>query len=305
MDVRQLEYFVRIANSGGFNRASAQLRVAQSALSRQVRQLEEELGVALFVRNGRGVQLTPAGELMLERAEFLLRQFRQTREEVAAQADQPRGELALGMPPSLRTMIAGPLLAEFRLLYPAVFISAWESTSMVVRDLVLAGKVDLAVFGTVDSEPILETQPLFRDDMFVVGSPSSELGATIDLPRLSELPLILTSGPNSLRLLVENAAARRNLRLKVAMEANSVPLMIDLVRSGVGHAVLPYSALRQLVEEGQIAAARVRNLSYAWIIANSRERPLSAAARRMREMLRVRAVRLIEKEGWPNAQLAE
>lgn len=307
MDVRQLEYFVQVATLRGFNRASAHLRVAQSALSRQIRDLEAELGVALFVRDRRGVQLTPAGRLMLERAEFLLRQFRQTRDELVAQASLPRGELSLGMPPSLRTMVVVPLLREFRAQYPAVFVNTWIATSMVLRDLVLTGKADLAVFGVIEPEPVLETQPLIRDDMFVVAPPSQgfDAQATIDLPALAELPLILTSRPNSLRLLVEDAVERRRLRLNVVMEANSVPLIVDLIREGGGYSVLPYSAVHALIEAGAVSAAKVRNLSYAWVIANSRERPLSAAGLRMRDMVRSIAVERIRGGLWPNARLSQ
>jgi LysR family nitrogen assimilation transcriptional regulator len=307
MDARQLEYFIRIATCGGFNRAAVELRIAQSALSRRVRLLEEELGVPLLVRGRRGAALTSAGELLFERAEGILRQLREVKDEVASEANVPRGELAIGMPPSLQDMITVPLLAELRARFPTVLIRTWIATSMALRDMVLSGDLDLAVFGIIEPEARLDLTPLLRDAMFLVGAPGAavETRKPVDWTDIALQPMILTSRPNSVRLLVEAAAAKHRRRLNVVMEVNYIPVLIDLVRRGVGVSMLPYSAVRAYVDRGELSAAKIAGLDYAWAIATARGKPVSAAARSARDLLAELARRRVVDEKWPHARLAQ
>jgi LysR family nitrogen assimilation transcriptional regulator len=298
MNVRHLESFVHIVKHHGFNRASAHLHIAQSALSRQIHQLERELGVELFVRSGRGVQMTHAGELLAKRAESLLRQFRQTREELMAESRSPRGELAIGIPPSLEQTLAVPLLRQFRKLYPLVFVSTWDGTSNQLREWVLSGKLDLALLGIIEPESVLDETVLSRDSVYVVGSKSAGLqgSSPVELQSLVDLPLLATSRPNGMRLLIDHAAARKHLRMNVVMEVNSVALLIDLLIDGAGFSVLPQSAVEPYLRSGQLCGARINDLSLTWICASSRERPLSAAARHMRTLLKTLAAGLVRRE---------
>lgn len=285
MDIRQLEFFLQIANHGGFNRASAHLHIAQSALSRQVQQLENELGVTLFERSGRGVQLTPAGEFMVPRAEALLRQIRQTRDELLTHASVVKGEVVLGLPPSLQ-IVCAPILRDFTARYPDVFLTVHSGTSIELREQLLNGKVDLAIYGILEPDLVLESHPILRDDVYAIGpNPSLISEPVIDLQTFSTLPLIMTSRPNSLRLLIEQGAAKRNLKLNVTMDVNYIPLMIELIRTGAGYTALPRSAVTQLLDNEEFSSAKLKLITYGWTIGNSRERPLSAAGRQLRTTL--------------------
>lgn len=285
LSMRHLEIFQQVTHHGGFNRAAAHLHIAQSALSRHVQQLEADLGVALFERSGRGVQLTPAGEILSLRVDSLLRQFRQTRDELIAKADIPRGELAIGLPPSMQD-VGSRLLAEYHKAHPDVALTVQISTSIELREWLLSGHVDVAVFGILEPETVLESYPFQRDQVYAMGAAGSLLtGQQIDIKSLSDLPLILTSPPNSMRLLVDHAAQRLNLSLDVIMNVNSIPLLIDLVRDGLGYTVLPSSAIRGPMKSGQFVSSPIKHMSYSWAVSNSRERPLSAAGRRFRTMV--------------------
>lgn len=285
LSMRHLEIFQQVTHYGGFNRAAAHLHIAQSALSRHVQQLEADLGVVLFERSGRGVQLTPAGEILEQRVESLLRQFRQTRDELVAKADVPRGELAIGLPPSMQAS-AARLLAEYRRAHPDVALTIRVSTSIELREWLLSGHVDLAIFGILEPETVLESYPFQRDQVYALGSVGSVLdGQVMDMRSFAGLPLILTSRPNSMRLLIDNAAQRLNLNLDVVMDVNSVPLLIDLVAAGVGYTALPSSAIRDLQDNEAFTYSPLKHLSYSWTVSNSRERPLSAAGRRFRSMI--------------------
>lgn len=285
LSMRHLEIFQQVTHHGGFNRAAAHLHIAQSALSRHVQQLEADLGVALFERSGRGVQLTPAGEILAQRVDSLLRQFRQTRDELVSKADVPRGELVIGLPPSMEA-IGTRLLADYRREHPDVALTIWMSTSIELREWLLNGNVDIAIFGILEPETVLESYPFQRDQVYALGPAGSELdGQMIDMPTFATLPLILTSRPNSMRLLVDHAAQRRNLSLDVIMDVNSIPLVIELVRAGLGYTALPASAIAGLHRENEFTYSPLKQLSYSWTVSNSRERPLSAAGRRFRDMV--------------------
>lgn len=285
LNIRHLEIFQQVTHHGGFNRAAAHLHIAQSALSRHVQQLEADLGVNLFERSGRGVQLTPAGEILAQRVDSLLRQFRQTRDELVAKADIPRGELAIGLPPSMQA-IGTRLLAEYRNAHPDVALTVKVSTSIELREWLLNGLVDVAIFGILEPETVLESYPFQRDQVYALGSAKGELtGQAIDMRSFARLPLILTSRPNSMRLLIDHAAQRLNLALDVIMDVNSIPLLIDLVGTGVGYTALPSSAIRDLQSNPAFISSPLKQMSYSWTISNSRERPLSAAGRRFRSMV--------------------
>lgn len=285
LSMRHLEIFQQVTHHGGFNRAAAHLHIAQSALSRHVQQLESDLGVTLFERSGRGVQLTPAGEILSQRVDSLLRQFRQTRDELVAKADIPRGELAIGLPPSMQ-VIGTRLLAEYRKAHPDVELTIRVSTSIELREWLLSGHVDVAVFGILEPETVLESYPFQRDQVYAMGAAGSQLtGQQIDMKTLSTLPLILTSPPNSMRLLVDHAAQRLNLSLDVIMNVNSIPLLVDLVGDGLGYTALPSSAIGGLAKSGRFVCSPIKHMSYSWTVSNSRERPLSAAGRRFRAMV--------------------
>lgn len=287
MDPRQLESFVQIATLGGFNRAASHLYLAQSALSRRISQLEHELGVTLLVRTGRGVQLTPAGALLLRKAQVLLRHFRDVREEVRAEADIPRGELLLGMPPSLRVLVTLPLIKRLRSAYPGIFVRTWIKTSIELREMIFAGRLDLAVLGVMETDASLEIEPLFDDPMYLVGWPKAAAtrGKTARFANFSEVPLALTSRPNSVRELVETAAAREHAALNVVVEANDVPTLLDLVKSELCYTLLPFSAIHHELRAGEVTAARIDGVSYAWVIASSKEKPLSTTSRLARDLI--------------------
>ena len=285
LNMRHLEIFQQVAHHGGFNRAAAHLHVAQSALSRHVQQLESDLGVTLLERSGRGVQLTPAGQILAQRVEALLRQFRQTRDLLVAEADVPKGELAIGLPPSMQAFGAR-VIETFSRAHPDVRITVRMSTSIELREWLLSGDLDIAIFGVLEPETVLESTSFQRDQVYAIGAAGKQLsGNEVGISDFAKLPLILTSRPNSMRLLVDHAAQRLNLTLHVLMNIDSVPLTFDLVASNLGYTALPFSAIENLAQKERFVFAPIRQMSYSWTISSSRERPLSAAGRRFRSMV--------------------
>jgi LysR family nitrogen assimilation transcriptional regulator len=286
MDLKQIQYFVQIARFRSFNRAASHLYIAQSALSRQIRLLEQELGVPLMLRHARGVRLTAAGELLLVRAEALLRFSRQLRDEVVAQGSEPRGEVVIGLPPSLNHSIAVPLLIAIARRYPYLRVTTWVGTSMMLKELLDAGAVDLAVVGALDTESTGSMQPLFRDELCLVGAANADLPrGPITCRQLAGLPLILTSRPNSMRRIVDAAAADLGFELQVVMEVNYVPLILELVRQEVGHTLLPLPAVEQMVAARELKLTRITGLSYEWVVVLPKDNPGSVGTRCIQDLL--------------------
>jgi LysR family nitrogen assimilation transcriptional regulator len=284
MDIRQLEYFVQIATLGGFNRASARLYIAQSALSRQIKMLEEELGVSLFVRKKLGIELTMAGKLLLERSAVLLHHFKQVRDDVIAESGVPRGELIIGFPPSLHSKIAVPLLKSMAERYTRVFVKAFVATSAELKEMVLSGAIDFAVFGSFEADPALQTEFLFRDDMLLVG-PAAAMPkvARVSPAEMADYPLIMASAPHGFRTLVEDAVARSGKNLNIKMEVNYLPTLIELVAQGGGYTMV--SRCSYSMADERVAAIPIEGLTCDWVTARRKDHPLSAAGRAANDVL--------------------
>jgi len=307
LDIRQLGYFVQIATLGGFNRAATRLYIAQSALSRQVKLLEEELGVELFVRRPLGIELTAAGKLLLDRSAALLQHFKQVQEDVIAESGVVRGDLAIGFPPSLRYRISVPLLKAMAERYNQVFVKALVATSAELKEMVLGGAIDFAVFGSFETDSALQTEFLFRDDMVLVGPVEAmPTVASITPGELAEYPLIMAGGPHGLQTLVEDAVARADKALNIKMEVNYLPTLIELVAQGVGYTMVSRSSYSGADE--RLVAIPITGLTCDWVMARRKDHPLSAAAKAANDVLyvllaRELAARSPASQSMPGAKL--
>lgn len=289
MTPRQLNYFLVIADLKNFTRASAVLHIAQPALSRQIQQLEEDLGVKLFRRTDAGVTLTAAGELLQERAVGLLDRFEQVRNEVSAQASHPRGTIHVGLPPSMFDMVTVPLAQRYHQLYPEVKARITEGISATLHEAVVSGRMDFAVVSSTEALPALEGQLLLREQLYLAGPPSQRQdhvdAVAQDLERISALPLLSTSRPNAMRLIVEDAMALQGLKSNVIFESNSSRLLTELVARGLGWIILPSCAIDSNLRAGRLVAAPVKGLEVTWMLVHSRERALSLPGQKFRDLL--------------------
>src|SRR5262249_36974053 len=145
MDLRDLRYFVHIAELGNITHAAQALRVAQPSLTRHMQKLEDDLGVAIFTRVNRGVRLTEAGRRLLDRASRILCDVDLARREVAAQNSVASGRVAIGVSPTLCPVLLPQLIARMRRDYPAVELEIAQAGSMILPEWLRAGRLDLAV----------------------------------------------------------------------------------------------------------------------------------------------------------------
>lgn len=281
MSPRQLNYFLRIAELGSFSRAAAVLYIAQPALSRQIKQLEDELGVRLLERSDTGVSLTEAGQLLCERAKPLLKQFDNVRNELGALSDSVKGRLELGMPPSLFHLVTVPLVVEYGRRYPNVSLSVTEGISSAIHHLVLKGEIDLGVVS--GSEPMtgLERRPLLREQLFIAHQPGMAMqradDGSVTLEEVARHPLVLTRSPNAMRVVLDEAMRDANQFPRVVMESNATRLLAKAAANGMGCIVNPYSGLYEEHRQGAIEVAPIAGLQIEWSLIYSRGRGLPLA----------------------------
>jgi LysR family nitrogen assimilation transcriptional regulator len=261
MDLKQLEYFVHVAEMGSFTRASVYLQVAQPALSRQVRTLEVELRQPLLDRNGRGVTLTEAGKRLLAHARSILQQVERARDDLEDQRGAATGRLAIALPPSVSRTLTGPLVKAFRAQLPRANLSVVEGLSAYALEWLAIGRVDCAVVYNVTPSPAIDLQPLLDEPLYLVSvrpPRSRRIGPPVSLREVAEHELVIPSRPHSMRMLLEAALAGEGCRARVALEIESVPAILDLVQQGGCHALLAENALRG---SGQPEAFQLRPIA--------------------------------------------
>jgi LysR family nitrogen assimilation transcriptional regulator len=215
------------------------------------------------------------------------RQLRALKTDVAAVSLEPSGEVAFGIPPSPRGLIAVPLVKSFNTAYPRIAVRIIEETSAQLRDLVANGLIDVAVTNTHEPALGVAAQQLGRERMLLVGPVGAKLSMRRETPikALAELPLILTTRPNSLRLTIETGLGVHGLQPNVRFEANTLPLMTDLVTADLGYTVLPACGVRQLLAQRKITASPIAGLFITWLVARPKARSLGVAAERFYDML--------------------
>ncbi len=302
MDVKQLKYFVHVAELGSFSKASAFLSIAQPALSRQVRNLEGELGATLLYRNGRGVSVTESGDQLLRHAKAILEQMERARSEVAAVEGEPQGAVILGMPPTVSQVLVTPLIKHFRGHYPQISLKVVEGFSGHVHEWLVQGRLDVALLYNAPKTRHLITDELLVEELFLISPPAAhESGAeTVRLAALSDLPLILPSRPHGLRLLVDTVAADADVALAVDVELDALSAIKELVEDGAGYTILPYASVHREVAEGRLAARRIFGppISRSLLLASSTQQPISAAARAVMQQIKGQVRNLVDTGNW-------
>ncbi|HRI17557.1 MAG TPA: LysR substrate-binding domain-containing protein [Burkholderiaceae bacterium] len=293
MDLKQLEYFVQVAELGSYTRAANRLAVVQSALSRQVRALEVELRQALFIRTGRGVTLTEPGKRLLEHGRGILQQVERARHDIESRRGEAGGHVVIGLPPSVSRTLTGPLVKSFRSRLPNATLSVVEGLSNYVLEWLTIGRVDCAVVYNVARTPAVDLQPVLDETLYLVSARAVPgqgrlVGAQVTLADVARNDLVIPSQPHSVRMLLESALAGAGLAPRVALEIESVPAILDLVQHDGLHAVL---ALNAVEASGHAEAFRARpigppRLKTTLWIATSAQRPRGPLLERTGELLR-------------------
>lgn len=244
MELRHLEYFVAVAEEANFTRAAARVHISQSGISAQVRQLEHELGAALFDRSTRVATLTAAGQAALPHARAALAAAASVRDAVDDVNQLVRGRLAVGMVTACTVTPLFDALAACRLAHPGIAIDLVEDTSDRLVDRVRAGRIDLALVGVAERAPADLESATIVSERLVAAVPADHPLAAAAAVRLSDLvghPLICLPTGTGIRAVFEKQCAARALAVEVAMQASAPDAVADLAQRGLGVALLSES----------------------------------------------------------------
>lgn len=266
MDLRQLRYFVKVVECANITRASEALHIAQPAISQQMRNLEQDMGLQLLERSAHGVVPTAAGQTV-----DLLRQADATRELLRQDAEYPQGKVSVGMPSSTARMLAMPLAGTIRSRYPGIKLELIDAPSAELAGLITVGRVALAVeVDGVQTRGVI-AQRLFSETLYLVAWAEFELPQTpLTIEQLAQMPLVLPCAPNTIRSRVESAMQEAGLPLVVEFEANSTDLLFSAVQARLGVTILPWAAAHVELAQNRLKLARIdhrlfsRELSLCW-----------------------------------------
>ena len=285
MDLRSIRYFVQIADLGSITRASEHLGIAQPALSRHVRSIEEELGTQLLVRLPRGVRLTGAGLQFLDHCRRIVRELGRARDELRSTSEVPRGRVILGLSPTTGPMLLPGVMERCRRQCPQVSLKVVEGFSSQLYDSLLTGRVDLAVLTSPAPSRGLRLLPLISEPIVVLMAPEPR-GARrfFTFPELARTPVVTTE---AIRGIVDEQLARYGAKLNVHAEVDAVEAIRRLLLRGIGPAVMPLSTFHDDIRAGNIAAYQIADATVHRILmlGLQAERRLPAAIEEVAQML--------------------
>ena len=293
MEFKQLRTFVEVARAGGFTPAAQTLHISQSAVSKQVAQLEHNLGTPLFDRLGSHVRLTAAGTVVLQRAEGMLRLQQELLSELDDLSQLTRGELRLGLPLLGSDALFASLFAEYRRRYPNIQVQLLEGGSLVVEQAVLSGELELGGSLT-PKNPTFAYQPFCDeplDALLPADHPLAEDGS-VRLEQLSETPFLLYQRSFVLNDRLLQACQQLGFTPKEGGRSGQSDFLVALVAAGQGVVLLPSVGARGLVRPGVVRLKLIAPEDLRWDIAFIwREGAyLSRAAQAWLELLRERPV---------------
>jgi LysR family nitrogen assimilation transcriptional regulator len=291
LKLQQLRYFVQVAECGSFTRAATKLNLAQPALSRQIRLLEEDLGVPLFRRDGRGVEPTAAGVELLQRANALFVQLNEMRQSVMAYRGAADGAVTMGIMPLFGATAVPSLLLRAREAYPHITIKLMVGMSDAIHEWTIAGRTDFGVVSSAaETSTYLVSQEIARDRLCLVtaaGAAALPPGVPITLADALDRDLVIPTKSNGIRAVIDRYARQGDLAVAPSFEVDSIEIIKRLVPTGIGGTILPKFSIAGEVAAGLFSINPIvePELEYKMDITFPVDRPLSRNAAAIAELL--------------------
>lgn len=257
LDIKQLKAIVTVAEVGSVTRAADLLHLVQPAVTRQIRTLEQELGIPLFERTGQGMRPTEAGTIMVDRARRALNELERARAEVQPTPGVVTGIVTLGLLESTSDLLAEPLVTTLARDHPGVELRLMTAYSGHLQQWLDDGDLDLTLLYNLDSTPSLNAHPLVRERLWAVAPAATGLRADHPVPfaEAAKHPLVMPASGHALRRLIDAAAGRSGASMDVVVQTNSMRVQKQLVQAGHGWTVLPGVGIADDVARGTLSAA--------------------------------------------------
>ena len=283
MELRQLRYFIAIADHGSLSRAATALHIAQPALTQQIHLLEDELGVLMLHRSSRGVVPTDAGRKFYEHAQAIMKQVSDCKAAMTQLANHPSGFVALGIPQSVSGVLALPLLKAARERHPEITIQLTEELSGTLIEQLFSGRLNLAILFDDDNLGRFKATAMVEEKMMLITAANSRFapcGFSITLEEALALPLILPSLQHGVRPRVEQIARAAGLELQNVIEINSVGILKSALMADHGVTIqalapmMPEAGTGDLIAFDICGAIPIRHIA----LCASKDIPLNSAA---------------------------
>ena len=279
MDLRQLEILQAIAEAGSFTAAGRKLHVSQSAISRQIFLLEEELGEPLFLRVGRQSRMTPAAESLVQLGQRVFQDVKETVGRITDRTSDLRGTLRLcgGMTVCLYVLPA--LLKHLRRVHPHLDMRLTVATAGRSVEEIRAGRIDAGLLTLPVEESDLVTVPALREELLLMTTPKHPLARrkVIRSQDLADQPFVLFEAGSATRRVIDTFFARQNIRPIVVMDTENVEIIKAMVRTGLGISIVPYQAVAREVRAGQLFCTRIEGQPMfrdtGWVYARTNRTP--------------------------------
>lgn len=302
MDLPQLRTLLAVAELGSLSKAADRLRIAQPALSRQIRLLEEELGSRLFERHGRGMVITDTGRQIVGRASRIMSEVNGIFGDIADLSESLTGHVVIGMPPTVAEIVTVPLVAAFRKSHPNMELRVVSAFTGYLLDWLQRGEIDIAVLYDPRPTRSLRSTPLLQESLFLIGPAGHpfSLYRAVPFRQLGEETLFLPSRQHGLRSILERYAADAGITLKVGVEADSLSILKDLVKNGLGTTILPLPSIHEDVASGRLTAAPLIDPAPTrrLVLSFPNDRPVSRAARFAADSIIAIAADLVTRGVW-------
>lgn len=303
MDLRQLRYFIAIASAESLSRASVTVGITQSALTRQLQLLEEELGLPLLRRTGHGVTLTDAGQRFLDSAVDIVNRADAAVSDMQALRRTTAGSVVLGIPPMLAESLLVPLVTRFKRDFPEVSLRVRDAISGYILEWLISGQVDVAVVYNAPKRAKLALETLISDELMLVGAAGHgavQTDAPIDLAEALKLPLVLPSPLHGLRDVIDSAAALVAVQPNILLEIEGVHSLIRFAEEGYAYTFLPFGSVSYHVAHGLLGVRPIVNPSVPSVlsVAMSTKRPATQAMKQLFRYIREDVGRLLETQVW-------
>jgi LysR family transcriptional regulator, nitrogen assimilation regulatory protein len=254
MNLRQLKYFIGVVDAGNMTRAAETLHVAQTALSTQIRQLEEDLKVTLLFRHSRGIEPTQAGRALYARGTALLKQVEEIRRDVSAIGSDATELVRFGITPALMLSLGPDLIKQIQDSVPSISLRLVEAMSHVMIESVLADQLDYALCYDAPDNDWLQRTAFLQEQLVCVATPGRWCERNVALADVLDETLAMPEATDTVRLVIAKAAREIGAELKVAYEVRSISAMKGLARRGTAVCVLPFAAVADEVADGTLAA---------------------------------------------------
>ncbi len=302
MDIKQLKTFMCIAQTGSLSAASDRLRLAQPALSRQMKLLEHEIGVPLFSRHARGMSLTEAGKQFLDKISGLIAQLEQSVDDIRSSNGDIKGRVNIGVLPTSNMALILRIVHRVQQQHPHIDLHLVEGYSGYLVEWLQRGDLDISLLNGPMVDFHLPCTPLLYEDIALISAANSlpYLGDKIRFTDIKDIPLAVPNRPHGLRMLVDKCAEKTGVSLNFAIRVNAFAILKKLVTSGNYHAFVPLSSVSEDIQAGTLEARTFVSppLRRQLIVAMPPHKITSRATETVLNILYDETVKMIEQRVW-------